>query len=204
PPLQCGAFVAGGGEAIHREGGMTRPLLKKLDEGKLYYSISEVCQMTGLEPHVLRYWETEFRQIKPKKNRAGNRAYRIKEIKYIRYLRYLLHEEKFTLQGAKKKISEASLDDVEGQLSLLPAAPARVEPDAAAGEAHSASESKIAELEASLAKARNEADRWKKILGELHQKLQSLGLSLGSASPGTYPEPASLAAAGSEAEATSS
>jgi DNA-binding transcriptional MerR regulator len=99
---------------------MTRPLLKKLDEGKLYYSISEVCQMTGLEPHVLRYWETEFRQIKPKKNRAGNRAYRNKEIKYIRYLRYLLHEEKFTLQGAKKKISEASLDDVEGQLSLLP------------------------------------------------------------------------------------
>ena len=183
---------------------MTRPLLKKLDEGKLYYSISEVCQMTGLEPHVLRYWETEFRQIKPKKNRAGNRAYRIKEIKYIRYLRYLLHEEKFTLQGAKKKISEASLDDVEGQLSLLPTAPARVEPDAAAGEAHSASESKLAELETSLAKARNEADRWKKILGELHRQLQSLGLSLGSASTGTHPEPASLAAAGDEAEATSS
>jgi DNA-binding transcriptional MerR regulator len=44
---------------------------------KTYYSISEVCTMTGLEPHVLRYWESEFPQLRPKKNRAGNRAYQI-------------------------------------------------------------------------------------------------------------------------------
>ncbi len=73
---------------------------------KIYYSISEVCEKTGLEQHVLRYWETEFPQLKPKKNRAGNRAYKYKEIKIIEYIKYLLYEERYTIQGAKKKIAE--------------------------------------------------------------------------------------------------
>lgn len=94
-------------------------LMKNLDQGKLYHSISEVCHMTGLEPHVLRYWETEFSQMRPKKNRAGNRAYRMKEIQYVHYIRYLLHDEKFTIQGAKKKLSEVSPDEVAGQISLI-------------------------------------------------------------------------------------
>jgi DNA-binding transcriptional MerR regulator len=94
-------------------------LLERLEQGKLYYSISEVCRMTGLEPHVLRYWETEFSQMRPRKNRAGNRAYRTREIEYIRFIRHLLHEEKYTLQGAKKKLSELSFEEVSGQTSLL-------------------------------------------------------------------------------------
>ena len=94
-------------------------LMKRLDQGKLYHSISEVCHQTGLEPHVLRYWETEFAQMRPKKNRAGNRAYRMKEIQYIHYIRYLLHDEKFTIQGAKKKLSEVSPNEVAGQVSLI-------------------------------------------------------------------------------------
>jgi len=73
---------------------------------KLYYSISEVCSYTGLEQHVLRYWESEFPQLKPKKNRAGNRAYREKDIEIIQYIKHLLYEEKFTIPGAKKKIAE--------------------------------------------------------------------------------------------------
>ncbi len=97
---------------------MSRSLLK-LDHEKLYYSISEVCRMTGLEAHVLRYWESEFPQMRPKKNRAGNRAYRMKEIQTIHYLRFLLHEEKFTIQGAKKKMSEVSPEEILGQVSLL-------------------------------------------------------------------------------------
>ena len=101
-------------------------LLQRLEEGKLYYSISEVCRMTGLEAHVLRYWETEFAQMRPKKNRAGNRAYRSREIEYIRYIRHLLHEEKYTLQGAKKKLAEVSYEEVVGQTTLLRVAP--VEP----------------------------------------------------------------------------
>jgi DNA-binding transcriptional MerR regulator len=94
-------------------------LLQRLDEGKLYYSISEVCRMTGLEAHVLRYWETEFAQMRPRKNRAGNRAYRPREIQYIQYIRHLLHEEKYTLQGAKKRLGEVSFEEVSGQTTLL-------------------------------------------------------------------------------------
>ena len=73
---------------------------------KVYYSISEVCSRSGLEPHVLRYWESEFSQLRPKKNRAGNRAYREKDIQLVEYIRYLLYEEKFTIPGAKKKLAE--------------------------------------------------------------------------------------------------
>ena len=107
---------------------MTKANLKRLDEGKLYYSISEVCTMTGLEQHVLRYWESEFPQLRPKKNRSGNRAYRAKEIKIIRYIKYLLYEEMYTIPGAKKKMADANMSDLEGQLTLLrvPATPAPV------------------------------------------------------------------------------
>lgn len=98
---------------------MTKANLKRLEEGKLYYSISEVCAMTGLEQHVLRYWESEFPQLRPKKNRSGNRAYRSKEIKIIRYIKYLLYEEMYTIPGAKKKMADANMADLEGQLTLL-------------------------------------------------------------------------------------
>ncbi len=74
---------------------------------KVYFSISEVCARTGLEPHVLRYWETEFSQLRPKKNRAGNRAYREKDIEIIEIIKNLLYEEKFTIPGAKKRLSES-------------------------------------------------------------------------------------------------
>jgi DNA-binding transcriptional MerR regulator len=98
---------------------MTKANLKRLEEGKLYYSISEVCSMTGLEQHVLRYWESEFPQLRPKKNRSGNRAYRTKEIKIVRYIKYLLYEEMYTIPGAKKKMADMNMADLDGQLSLL-------------------------------------------------------------------------------------
>ena len=83
---------------------------------KIYYSISEVCDQTDLEPHVLRYWESEFSQLRPKKNRAGNRAYRDKDIDVIRYIKHLLYEEKFTIPGAKKKLTESRPAEVEPTL----------------------------------------------------------------------------------------
>jgi DNA-binding transcriptional MerR regulator len=73
---------------------------------KTYYSISEVCAQTGLEPHVLRYWESEFPQLRPKKNRAGNRAYRDRDIRIVEYIKYLLYEEQYTIQGAKRKCAQ--------------------------------------------------------------------------------------------------
>ena len=78
----------------------------KTSQGKMYYSISEVSEMTEVKAHVLRYWETEFPTLRPKKNRAGNRNYRSKDIKAILVIRDLLYKEKFTISGARKKLQE--------------------------------------------------------------------------------------------------
>ena len=79
---------------------------------KLYYSIGEVSQKTGLEQHVLRYWETEFEGLSPQKNRAGRRIYTKDDIDFIERLKYLLKERKFTIEGARNALG--SLDQ-EGQ-----------------------------------------------------------------------------------------
>jgi len=71
---------------------------------KLYYSITEIGTMTELKPHILRYWETEFPFLRPKRNRAGNRAYRKKDIDMILLIKRLLYEEGYTIEGAKQKI----------------------------------------------------------------------------------------------------
>ena len=76
-----------------------------LNSKKTYYSIREVCERTSLEPHVLRYWESEFSLLRPKKNRAGNRAYREKDIEIVLNIKRLLYEEQYTIPGAKKKLS---------------------------------------------------------------------------------------------------
>lgn len=75
---------------------------------KLYYSIGEVCELTGLKSYVLRYWETEFRGLKPPKNRAGNRTYRKKDIDLIQEIKSLLYDEKFTIEGARNQLSNKS------------------------------------------------------------------------------------------------
>lgn len=71
---------------------------------KLYYSISEVSRMTGLKAHVLRYWETEFPQLQPKKNRAGNRIYTLRDIEVVERIQHLLKEEKYTIEGARQAL----------------------------------------------------------------------------------------------------
>lgn len=75
---------------------------------KLYYSIGEVSQQTGLEQHVLRYWETEFEGLSPQKNRAGRRIYTKDDIDFIEQLKYLLKERKFTIEGARNALQKAS------------------------------------------------------------------------------------------------
>lgn len=78
----------------------------KTTAGKMYYTIGEVSNLTGVKPHVLRYWETEFPSLRPKKNRAGNRSYRPRDIKAVLAIRDLLYKEKFTINGARKKLQE--------------------------------------------------------------------------------------------------
>ncbi len=76
------------------------------EKGRAYHSISEVSSIAGVEPHVLRYWETQFKMLRPKKNRAGNRMYRPKDIALVMAIRKLLYEQGFTISGARKKLLE--------------------------------------------------------------------------------------------------
>lgn len=73
---------------------------------KAYYSIGEACDLVGLKPHVLRYWETQFDVLRPTKNRAGNRVFRPKEIELILLVKHLLYDEKYTIDGARQKLQE--------------------------------------------------------------------------------------------------
>ena len=74
--------------------------------GRLYWSISEVAELTGVKPHVLRYWETEFPTFKPGKNNAGNRIYRERDIELAMAIKHLLHNERYTIKGARKRLAE--------------------------------------------------------------------------------------------------
>ncbi len=74
------------------------------NEGKLYRSISEVSDVVGVKPHVLRYWETQFTMLRPKKNRAGNRMYRPEELKLLMRIKELLYERRYTIAGARRTL----------------------------------------------------------------------------------------------------
>jgi DNA-binding transcriptional MerR regulator len=78
---------------------MTRPVQE-------FYSIGDVCALTDLKPHVLRYWESQFRFLNPAKNRSGNRVYKAREIELIMLVKHLLYTEKYTIEGARQRIDQ--------------------------------------------------------------------------------------------------
>src|SRR5438045_8654045 len=71
---------------------------------KIYFKIGEVCELIGVQPHVLRYWETEFPMLSPQKNRSGQRSYRRRDVEIALRIKQLLYDEMFTIAGAKKKL----------------------------------------------------------------------------------------------------
>lgn len=85
--------------------------MKELSIKKLYYSISEVSRITGIEQYVLRYWQSEFENLKPQKNRAGNRIYTNKDIQLILKITELLRDKKYTIEGARKILEGKSEDE---------------------------------------------------------------------------------------------
>ncbi|HSQ76234.1 MAG: putative transcriptional regulator [Bacteroidetes bacterium] len=94
--------------------------MKSLGIKKLYYSISEVSKITDLEQYVLRYWESEFDQLRPAKNRAGNRIYTNRDIKLILYIKKLLRDERYTIEGAKQVLKTFTPEvDTGEQLELI-------------------------------------------------------------------------------------
>lgn len=72
---------------------------------KLFFKIGEVCDIAGVQAHVLRYWETEFPMLAPQKNRAGQRTYRRRDVEMALRIKELLYEEQYTIAGAKKKLA---------------------------------------------------------------------------------------------------
>ena len=92
----------------------------KTDIKKLYYSIGEVSKIVKLKSYVLRYWETEFKQLSPPKNRAGNRTYRQKDIDIILEIKDLLYNKKFTIEGARTLIGSKKIaNDNSYQMDYL-------------------------------------------------------------------------------------
>ena len=71
---------------------------------KLFYRIQEVAKMTGLKPYVLRYWESEFKELAPEKDASDQRRYRPSDIEVIQAIRKLLYEDRYTIQGARKRL----------------------------------------------------------------------------------------------------
>ena len=71
-----------------------------------FFSIGEVCDLTELKPHVLRYWESQFKFLSPAKNRSGNRVYQRREIEMVMLVKQLLYAEKYTIEGARQKLDE--------------------------------------------------------------------------------------------------
>jgi DNA-binding transcriptional MerR regulator len=88
---------------------------------KLYFKIGEVAELTGIKPHVLRYWESEFAPFRPVKNRNQQRLYRRKDIELVLRLKDLLYNQGFTISGAKKKLIEG----IDTPLLILPPSPER-------------------------------------------------------------------------------
>jgi len=73
---------------------------------KKYYSISELSKIAGVQPHVLRYWESEFRELRPRKDRAGKRSYSKKDVELVLSIKELLYEELYTVAGAKRQLKQ--------------------------------------------------------------------------------------------------
>lgn len=84
-------------------------------DGKLYYRIGEVSKITGVKAYVLRYWESEFRWMSPHKSRSKQRLYRRKDIEMILLIRRLLHEERYTIAGARKRLRELGVAGVQDE-----------------------------------------------------------------------------------------
>ncbi len=166
--------MSSGGSAPTRGGGGLPP--------KLYFRIGEVSSLVGVEPHVLRYWEREFRSIRPTKSAKGQRVYSRRDVENLMRVRELLYAEGFTIAGAKKKLQKTGLEPFAVvEAAALEAAPepapevmvlARNAPDAADAAAAASASAAIAsstrdhtKMRASLAELRTEIEAFLEELG---------------------------------------
>jgi len=87
---------------------------------KLYFKIGEVADIAGVKPYVLRYWETEFSILKPGKTRSKHRLYRRRDVEMVLEIKRLLHQERYTIEGAKKRLKTLPQEERQRQQMALP------------------------------------------------------------------------------------
>ncbi len=95
---------------MQREGEAYMPQIPN----KLYFRIGEVSDLVGVKPYVLRYWESEFTDIKPSKSKSGQRLYKRRDVELLLRIKELLYEERFTINGARKRLKEFTKGDGNG------------------------------------------------------------------------------------------
>ncbi len=91
--------------------------------GKSYFRIGEVSRIVGVEPYVIRYWESEFKAVRPLRTKSDQRLYRRKDVETLLSVKFLLYEERFTIAGAKKRLAELRTGKEFSEASPPPAAP---------------------------------------------------------------------------------
>jgi DNA-binding transcriptional MerR regulator len=92
---------------------------------KIFFKIGEVCDIVDVQAHVLRYWETEFPQLSPQKNRSGQRSYRRRDVEIALRIKELLYDDEYTISGARKKLQQDLRET--SRLKIVPASPAKEE-----------------------------------------------------------------------------
>jgi DNA-binding transcriptional MerR regulator len=145
---------------------------------KLFFKIGEVCELTDIQPYVLRYWETEFPTLAPAKNSSGQRIYRRRDIETVIRIKELLYGEGFTVAGARKKIEQEQAGRVDTPVSsaVLETAFEGVEPDVKIGPTPSAAaiRAAMAHPPSSAEPAVARDDKTRAILQEVKEELKAL------------------------------
>jgi DNA-binding transcriptional MerR regulator len=163
---------------------------------KLFFKIGEVCDITGIQAHVLRYWESEFPMLAPQKNRAGQRTYRKRDVEMVLRIKELLYEDQYTIAGAKKKLTNelrgaSKLKVVTPEMSgqavgtsttpqLVPPAPPAEEPSDAFADTHEDSGQDIFQREETNAPL---TDERRAALRRIREQLRDLLVLLEADSP---------------------
>ncbi|MCE5228259.1 MerR family transcriptional regulator [bacterium] len=132
------------------------PQVSRKKVGKLFYRIQEVSRMTGLKPYVLRYWETEFPELSPAKDHSDQRRYRQSDIDVVLAIRKLLYEDRFTIEGARRKLRD-EVRAMRHEEAPKPVAAAHI-PKHAAVEKRATSDESMHKLNQSLARLRREVN----------------------------------------------
>lgn len=131
---------------------------------KLFFKIGEVCELVEVQPHVLRYWESEFPMLTPQKNRAGQRTYRRRDVELVMRIKQLLYEEGFTIAGAKKKLA----GELRGGATKLKIVTPEIAPEMRAPAPKESVPEAVAEADARL------STEQRKALRTLRDELQAL------------------------------